>query len=769
MLHRLLTLLTLFCALLQGAVAQIEVLVLDEANQPIGGATVSTFEDSSPSRNVTDTDGRCRLPLPPGARPIRVRVEHAGFFHNDTSRLAQAKLTLNLQRAVALDGVVRLKGATEGLANAEVRFVHPGCKTCEPELVHADSAGRFRCPSVPRGVELELHVSGPNVPRQRVVLGALVESELAARTVELDPGHLLRGRVIDFESGAALGGARVATVPGGLNEARAAADGRFELRVVADSFRQLIRVDVSAAEHCRLGVVLAASDLAEGKELRCPLPRFTALEGTVLDAAGAPVSGAEVFVREDVNWLMKRRARGPVEPRIPLDELPLAWSVTSGEANASALTDVNGRFRFDRVCPWMTDFLVHSQHPIAGGLQLEVPAALGPGATLELRLEPQRAEPGGTLSGNVTLNGVPVQGVLAWKGATRSGKIAADPRGRYSSKGIEPGKVELVLEVLQSPSVRLTGAEARESVELEVALDSELTHDFSVRRELARVRGRVVDPRGAPLAKLPVGAVDASNSARAQTHSDSDGRFELEVLAGAREWTVQVIRGPELHELPHVRVDGEAVLMTVPDLGRLRVRFFDARTQANLAPALVMWRAQGQKLLAPRNLVLEPQRDLAGWFEAEIPVGTFELGAWVTRAGYPPTAPRTIRVERDGRVEVEFALEEGRPLGIQLAADSARPASDESARLWVLEEAWWAQRDPRAERDISLSNVALPALAERYRALRFDENGRAQVPGLAPGRYRFVTSSPGDAVEPATFEFKGEERESLEIRWTRAP
>jgi hypothetical protein len=377
--------------------------------------------------------------------------------------------------------------------------------------------------------------------------------------------------------------------------------------------------------------------------------------------------------------------------------------------------------------------------------------------------------PGGRIEGTLTFNGQPTQAVLGWRGATRKGPISVDSRGRYSGSGIEPGEVLLSVVLLKSPTGALGRLFASESVTLQVALNEVSRHEFVLEHPMATIAGRVVDARGLPKAQVAVSAHEPTLGMQCNGATDAEGRFELRVPQVELDWRVQAPFGPLTLERTGVRAGGAELEFVAPDLGRLHARFVDAKTGASLAPAMILWRHAGAVGFETRSLALEPERDEQGWMRATIPAGEWELAAGVAKASYPPTAPRRVTIGADQVLQLDFALLEGRPATLKLAESSAKPPRDPSGAVWMLEVDWWARREDAAEGDMSRSAIALPPFAERFRILAFDDEWKAQVPGLKPGRYRFVTATPGDSVEPREIELRGDESAPIEIRWSRAP
>ena len=482
----------------------------------------------------------------------------------------------------------------------------------------------------------------------------------------------------------------------------------------------------------------------------------------VRDADGNPVAGAEVFVREDPSWLVKRRARSlATQAALPLDRLPPLWTVASGAPNARCTSDAGGRVQFERVVPWTPELLVQSQHPRAGGCQAKVGPIGAPGTTLEVLLAPTKPPVGGILSGVLTINGSPALGRVEWRGATRTGSAAVAPDGHFRVVGVEPGELLLQVRDVQTRTTHF-GARFDDLVErATVELDRETTHDFRLECARAELRGQIVSDAGAARAGVPVSVRDELDGIEAHALSELDGSVRIEVPATERAWKLTASDGPLSVGPIEVRVN-EPFSIALPALGRVRIRAVQAGTELALAPLSAFWRRKGARGIEPRALALEALADAPGEFEARVPLGEVEIWMWLARAGWSPSAPQFVGVTADRTARLEFTLAIGCAQTFVLAPSGVVPRD---ARVFVLESAWWAQRT--AGDDVSRNNVVLPRLIERLREISFDATGRGTARGLAPGRYRFVTGDARDCLEPAEFTVESAASAALEVTWKR--
>lgn len=202
-------------------------VVRDEAGAPVVGAilTVQNFSTSTSSGNrgeqlsmtgveaETDAQGRWRLAcLPRGYTQFSLEVEHPDFPRTlfspaersgsggnkfPMNALLKTNAVFRLRRGLGLSGVVTdsagrsVPGARVLVGESRYRSSSSGRN---PAALHVDGQGRFRVPAqVPGKVTLTVQAPG----FAPVMTEALVQSNAAPINIQLAPGSVLRGRVID--------------------------------------------------------------------------------------------------------------------------------------------------------------------------------------------------------------------------------------------------------------------------------------------------------------------------------------------------------------------------------------------------------------------------------------------------------------------------------------------------------------------------------------------------------------------------------------------
>lgn len=214
-----------------------------------------------------------------------------------------------------------------------------------------------------------------------------------------------------------------------------------------------------------------------------------------------------------------------------------------------ALSDLEGKFRFDRVSPGETHVEVRDPQTLNSGLTLfeafidsplveekvVVEAEGETSVVLDIGAQYDGIETA-LLSGTITVNGLAGEGwkVRTWGEIRRS--VTADASGRFDLGRIEAGDVELMLSppaskflegVMQQHSVQLAAGEMK-------VVNISLT--------TASVSGRVISARnGAPVsaAQVQLRSADNSYSRSGGTISDADGYFHFS-SAGAGKYRVTV-------------------------------------------------------------------------------------------------------------------------------------------------------------------------------------------------------------------------------------
>jgi RNA polymerase sigma-70 factor (ECF subfamily) len=370
----------------------------------------------------------------------------------------------------------------------------------------------------------------------------------AVSEFELPVGVQVEGQVVD-ERGAAVAGAGVWLSESPLpRDGRIAAVcdtlGRFRLRDVSPSRYLAARAEGYAPSQVEW---LASGGVAKGLvvTLRLVLPDAGgSLAGTVLDPFGAPVPGARVAVRSST--ARHGRLRG--------DGILLGPAAT-----LEAETDARGRFAIGDLALEEFDLAVHApgapEHVALARLSPEQPHA-----DVELRL-PAAGSVRGTLRFE---DGEPAAGALvrATHGTREPLHAVVDEDGAFALESVAPGPIELEASFGHTD----TGPKPRASLWLEPG--GEQRWDARIERR-GEYSGRVLGPRGEPLAGAWVRAESASGTHLALPESGDD------LAAWLFGWTDRQLR----RHLDQVATDaqGRFTLRGVARDFALEVRLPDGR------------------------------------------------------------------------------------------------------------------------------------------------------------------------------------------------
>jgi protocatechuate 3,4-dioxygenase beta subunit len=495
--------------------------VFDSTGRGVDGARVvittrRTEEDlvPAPLAAVTAGGGKFRIEVE-GEGPwfvtvtnvlngVALRGSSAGVMAGDevTVRLAPAEITIS--------GVVRSTRGT-AIPGAFVRAIR--YRTPQPDEVYealTSSSGEYAIGL--RDEAYQLLIGAPGFQDRESVGAATSRADFA-----LDPGARVEGRVLSGKTGMPAERARVRAVDMGGNRRSwrdpvvvADSSGRFafgtlspgEYRFVA-THRGFVGVSdrsvVATVDH---PVTDAAVTLWPG----------TTISGTVLDAFGSSISGAQVSVFQEA----------------------------AQEWGAPELTVSGDKVWISPLLPW--DARVHASAP--GYLSKSKDAKVSQSSSeLDFKLER-----GASVSGLVLDSaGAPVSGALVSAQTfygTRpivEGLARTDTAGRYEITGLNTGRVRIVARR------RGVGIAVQANVDVKCGCGSREPVDQRVDLQLHRgigIQGVVRDASGSAIGGVPVFAARATEEfgfAEDIAVSGPDGRYEFRDLE-ANDWFVAASR-----------------------------------------------------------------------------------------------------------------------------------------------------------------------------------------------------------------------------------
>lgn len=590
--------------------------------------------------------------------------------------------------------VVDAAGAPVG--DAQVVLARPA------RVARAGADGRFTLTDLPPArVAVEAHdaqrIAGP--------LPVDLTDGDAEVTLRLYQGHALEVMVVAEDDGRAIEGALVRaqaiTMFDGAHLRAAFTDGAGVARLPGLVYvgHELI---VSAPGYAvvRRGPGPDQEEPAPHvRALRVALPAAAAaLDGRVVDEAGAPVAGAEVEVVPYQEGLVavddaRRAARlGAADPHLAL------------RSGLGVRTDDDGRFELGVARG--TWIVIATADGLAPAVSEPVFAEGGARATLQLV-----AARGRTVRGVVvTSDDRPVAGATVqarWlDGDHVLGDVRADATGEFALRGLPAAPIVLVAssDVARARPVKLdlTAADPAPVI-VTLALDGAIT-------------GRVTDERGAGIADAIVTFVERRPGAPAVfpgvVVTDAEGRFAVRGLPARTGFHLSAARpqdgGFAQHAVGRVAEAGDEVTLVVPspgaivgrvdvtgDPGRLVVRDLQTLTAARvgrdgrfrldgLPPLTYQLRLGGPRAATVyRDGVEVRPGETTDVGTIAVPAGRAVSGVVVDPAG-EPLDEATIRIEVDGRYAVVTRSHRGAfdatvPDGAALVVHASHPRAGRCA------------------------------------------------------------------------------------------
>jgi RNA polymerase sigma factor (sigma-70 family) len=488
--------------------------VVSDTGAPIAGATVqlqswgtvdAAGTPGDEARVVTAADGRFRF-TPRYGRHYVVTATAADAAPTSTfvdprapyGRADPSALVLVLGACThSTTGTVTDAGGGP-IAGAVLQRLTPNVLGPFGATTTTGADGRYRI-CLPRGTSwLDVGADG-----YEHVLREIVASGHHHIDIALAPGTVIRGQVVERETGAPIARASVDVWPiarrsgeAGDRHATTGADGAFTVDGVAAG-RYL--VTVRDATHVR-GVIddLVVGGGAELGPLVLQLARGVEVRG-VVRAATEPVAGALVA----------------------LDLGATSWA-GSDPTPLDAVTDAAGRFVFRgvpahaRLTPRVTGYAVVDTAAITTAGAGVDDAVIDVVARLALR-------------GRVVRDGVPVAGatVTASTSSARLPPRQTDGTGAFELVDLTPGRYTLFAS--SEAAGAFTTAAAQPAIDVPASDEVVIELDGG-----GVLTGRVVDAAGAPLVGAEVKAIDLTRTDLGTAITAIDGGFVIAMLAGGR-------------------------------------------------------------------------------------------------------------------------------------------------------------------------------------------------------------------------------------------
>jgi carboxypeptidase family protein len=715
--------------------------------EPVAGVTLRLFPGMLERRErgvplaetQSDAEGRFRFRAQVPFTRHALHAQHEGYLPEEESVFPGHDEPIELQRAAAVSGVVRDRDGGGPLAGVEVALERWHLAPSGPRermSSTSDAEGRWQLPWARPGIEQFLVVRPGFVPERREF--QVTEEGGEGYEIWLDSAAALELELYALEDGAPLAERDVL-----CDETPVRTDTRGHLRVPFPATG-------SAEESLRVTLALPDGCLTQGRVerkamqgvLRVPLARGGTVTGRVLDDAGAPVADAQV-----------RTSGGGRAPA----GLGLPDGFTLNAPRNRARSGADGSFTLSGLPPRTGELELRAQHPE------HPPGRSEPFETPKLGVLVERdvvLEKGATITGVVRLDGEPAPVRVYWEGERANGWTRANDRGAYRIVGVPSGEVFLRPRLDDEDE----DTPRAEDVTLPVEPAAELVADFELTSRRARIRGRVVDTHGAPVAEADVVAVLSEEveglDEEPRTESESDGTFELLVPeAPGLLFDVAAQSGPRRAEVRAVRA-GRELELVLPALAPVVLHVVDSRGRAPVLGFQVYWRSSEDGSFA--RLVQGGRRFAPGpdgTFVAELPIGRLDLAITARDHGFVSARRDGIEVLEGLTPRLEFELEQGLELELVIAI-----APEHGDALRMLQRGRFAVATDEQWADRARGGELFQDEVRNAQALRVDEAGVARLKAMASGGYRFFNAPRGFQFQPREFEVPPVAQHRVEVK-----
>jgi peroxiredoxin/uncharacterized GH25 family protein len=388
------------------------------------------------------------------------------------------------------------------------------------------------------------------------------------------------------------------------------------------------------------------------------LERGTTIGGFVRDDRGRPIVGATVFVLVPTN-----------EPREPGVARPSIWDF-------EVKTDAEGRWRCDVVPAKLDDVWLRLSHPDFASDTIYGQTPKPSIEQLRDRTGVMVLKKGVAAAGRVlSADGRPIAGARVFQGSDRWGshypETTSDEQGRFRFDNCRAGEMVLTVQAKgHAPDLRRIVL-GKEPADVEFRLDP--PH---------RIRGRIVDSRGEPVAGAFV-AADTWRGYRSiefRVDADKDGRFDWEEAPGDE---VQFDMGKEGYMSIRKKVvkasDGDLLITMLKPL-RVRGAVVDDETGKPVEAFTVMPGIDWGNGQAPYWERQSARRQSSGRFELDFGEPRHGHLVRIEADGYAPAISRTFK-DDEGDVAFDVRLKKGEgPSGVVLGP-GGKPSAGASVCL----------------------------------------------------------------------------------------
>ena len=377
------------------------------------------------------------------------------------------------------------------------------------------------------------------------------------------------------------------------------------------------------------------------------LEKGTTIGGLIQDDQGKPIGGASVFV-----LVPSRATREPGKPRVSL------WDY-------EAKTDAEGRWHCDVVPAKLDDVWLRLSHPDFASDTLYGNTPKPSLETLRDRSGVMVLKKGITVEGRVlSSDGKPIAGARIAQGSDRFGShypdTKSDEQGRFRFANCHAGEMILTVQARgYSPDLRKI-----------VVAPGQASVDFAL-EPAHRIRARVVDPQGNPVAGAFVAADTwrGHRSIEFRVDTDKEGRFAWDDAPGDE---VQFAMGKEGYmalRRKAITASSDELLITLIKPLKVKGAVTDADTGRPVDAFTVVpgidW-GNDQKPYWERQ---SARKQSGGHFEFDFAEPRPGHLVRIEAEGYLPASSRSFK-DSEGDIRFDFALKKGDDLsGVVLGVD----------------------------------------------------------------------------------------------------